>query len=160
MICASLSKLEVNSRTVIHHKMFRILFLKPITFTRLYFWVWLIYFSTFPVIRNVWFLNTLSLGEERRLELQYNPFLNHPIFSWSWKHSLLNKTTKCILCRDLCKLAWHSLELIIYFVLLWFHQKENTILAESLYVNVQYYYIYQTAYQFLIYNFLGKRGRT
>lgn len=75
-------------------------------------------------------------------DYRYNPFLNHPILSWGWKNSVLNKKTHTtwILFRDLCKLARHSLELVIYFVLLWFHQKENTVLAENQYVNVKYYY--------------------
>lgn len=56
--------------------------------------------------------------------------------------SLLNKKAHItwILFRDLCKLAQHSLELVIYFILLWFHQKENIVLAENQCVNVKYYY--------------------
>lgn len=52
---------------------------------------------------------------------------------------MLNKKTQHGFYLGIYKLVQH-LELIVYFVFLWFPQKENIVLAENQYVNVKYYY--------------------
>lgn len=91
MICAFLSRLEVTNRTVIHHKMFGVLFsvfkrfwvffsgLNPLPLSEFTFESGLFISSGFLVILNVWFLNALSLSE-KGLGLQIQSFPKSPYF--------------------------------------------------------------------------------